>query len=150
MVQEAYCRLAMLDTVEHIDRPNAYFFSICRNLLVRRLKRERVVPITTIAEIEAVSADARPSPERETAGRLDYARLMALLETLPHRCREIVRLRKLEGWSQKEIAAHFNTTEKAVEKQVWLGVKAIREAWNEAEEQAQQRLFALGSKGGRQ
>ena len=55
-----------------------------------------------------------------------------------------------EGWSQKEIAAHFEVSEKAVEKQVWLGVKAIREAWIEGDEEAMQRLVALGTQGGSQ
>ncbi|NWO67895.1 sigma-70 family RNA polymerase sigma factor, partial [Escherichia coli] len=39
IVQEAYCRIAALDTVDHITRPGAYFFSIVRNLLLQRLKR---------------------------------------------------------------------------------------------------------------
>lgn len=150
VIQEAYCRLAMLEAIDHIDRPDAYFFATCRNLLVRRLKRERLVPIATIAEIEELGSDASPSPERETAGRLDYDRLMSILEKLPCRCREIVRLRKIEGWSQKEIAAHLDISEKAVEKQIWLGVKAIREAWSDGAARAEQRLCVLGSsKGGR-
>jgi RNA polymerase sigma-70 factor (ECF subfamily) len=145
VIQEAYCRLAMLKSVDHIDRPEAYFFSLCRNLLLRRLKRNRIVPITTIAEIESVSPDSHPSPEREVAGRIDYARLMKLINQLPERCRTIVRLRKIEGWSQREIAQHLATTEKAVEKQIWLGVKAIRLAWEEAEAEAERSLRAFGS-----
>lgn len=145
VIQEAYCRLAMLDAIDHIDRPDAYFFSLCRNLLLRRLKREHIVPIATIAEIESVSPDGRPSPEREVAGRVDCARLLTLMNRLPERCRTIVRLRKVEGWSQREIAQHFATTEKAVEKQVWLGVKAIRAAWDAAEADAERDFQALNS-----
>lgn len=148
VIQEAYCRLAMLKAVDHIDRPEAYFFSLCRNLLLRRLKRARIVPITTIAEIEAASPDTGPSPEREVAGRVDYERLLQLINRLPERCRTIVRLRKVDGWSQKEIALHLATTEKAVEKQIWLGVKAIRAAWDEAEADAERSFQALGSSRG--
>ncbi len=140
VIQEAYCRLSMLDTVDHIDRPGAYFFSIARNLLIRRLKRERVVPIDAIAEIDSYADHQHPSPERQAAGRLDYARMLDFMGRLPERCREIVKLRKIEGWSQKDIAAHLGTTEKAVEKQVWVGVKAIQQAWSDASREAENRL----------
>lgn len=125
LIQEAYCRLAMLQDVEHIDSPSAYFLSVARNLLIRRLKRQQVVSLETVAEIDAYQ-DEMPSPEDIVSDRSEYARLTRVLESLPARCRRIVELRKIEGWSQKQIAAHLGITEKAVEKQVWLGIKAIR------------------------
>jgi len=144
LVQEAYCRIAMLDTVETIGRPDAYFFSIVRNLMLRRLRRERIIRIEAIAEIEGYRDDLSPTPEQDAGARMDYARMLSFLATLPERCGEIVRLRKLEGWSQKRIAAHFGTTEKAIEKQVWLGVRAIQRAWSEAEVAAEARSAAYG------
>lgn len=135
LVQEAYCRLAMLESVDHIEAPDAYFFSIVRNLLLRKLKRQRIVPFETIAEIESWQ-DERPSPERVAAARMDVQKVLALIERLPERCRRIVYLRKIEGWSQREIADHIGATEKAVEKQIWLGIKAIRAAWRMSGEAA--------------
>ena len=147
LIQESYCRLAMLETVEHIDCPDAYFFSIVRNLLLRRLKRQRVVPLETVAEIDAY-IDDRPSPEQLAAGRLDYARMLGFMAALPERCRQVLQLRKIDGWSQKQIAAHLGTTEKAVEKQVWLGVKAIRAAWSQAEQDSADRLERVEQRSG--
>lgn len=143
VIQDAYCRLSMLDSIDHIDRPDAYFFSIARNLLLRRLKRERVVPIDAIAEIDAFNDDLHPSPEQQAAARLDYAKMLDFMSTLPERCRTIVTLRKIQGWSQKEIAAHLGTTEKAVEKQVWVGMKAIQRAWSDADRAADDRMRAF-------
>lgn len=128
VLQDAYCRIVMLEDVSHIDRPDAYFFSVARNLLLRRLKRQQIVPIEMIAEIDAFQDDIRPSPEKIAGDRQEYDRVVALIDTLPERCRQIVRLRKIEGWSQKRIAEHLGTTEKAVEKQVWSGVKAVKAA----------------------
>jgi len=65
---------------------------------------------------------------------------MAIIAALPERCRRVVELRKIEGWSQKDIAAHLGMSEKAVEKQVWVGVRAIRAAWASAEAQSAQRM----------
>lgn len=128
LMQEAYCRIAMLDSVEHIDSPRAYFFSIARNLLLRRLKREQIVPFEAIGGFENYSDEGTPSPEDQVASRLAVDRVMALIASLPERCRRVVELRKIEGWSQKEIATHLDMTEKAVEKLVWTGVRAIRAA----------------------
>jgi len=130
LMQEAYCRIAMLDGVDHIDSGHAYFFSVARNLLLRRLKRQRVVQFEEICEIESFRDQSNPSPEEQAANRQAYDRVLTLIAGLPERCRNIVELRKIEGWSQKEIAAHFGITEKAVEKQVWSGVRAVREGWS--------------------
>lgn len=138
IVQEAYCRIAMLESVDHITVPDVYFFSIVRNLLLRRLKRQRIVPFETIAEIESFQDD-RPSPEQVIGSKLAYEKVLALIADLPERCRHIVQLRKIEGWSQREIAEHLGTTEKAVEKQIWIGIRAVREAWrlsNQTDESA--------------
>lgn len=133
VMQEAYCRIAMLPSVDHIEHPLAYLYSVARNLVLRRIKRQRVVMLDAVNDIEAWSDDAVPSPERQAAGRIDYERVLAIVAALPERCRQVVELRKLKGWSQKEIAAHLGMTEKAVEKQIWTGVRAIRAAWLETE-----------------
>ncbi|WP_168355998.1 RNA polymerase sigma factor [Sphingomonas gei] len=130
IVQDAYCAIARLDSFDHIDRPDAYFFAIVRNLMLRRIRRRRVVQIDMVAEIESYVDDDRPSPEREVAAKLDWARVLGLIADLPERCRQAVHLRKVEGWSQRRIAEHMNITEAAVEKQIWLGIKALRAAWD--------------------
>jgi RNA polymerase sigma factor (sigma-70 family) len=130
LVQDAYCRVVMLETVDHIECAHAYFFSICRNLLARRLKRQQIAPFDAISEIESYRDTGTPTPEEQVATRLASERVRALLADLPERCRRIVELRKIEGWSQREIADHLGITEKAVEKQVWVGVRAIRSGWD--------------------
>ncbi|MDF0545882.1 sigma-70 family RNA polymerase sigma factor [Sphingobium sp. H39-3-25] len=135
LIQEAYCRLASLEDIDRIESPFAYFFSIVRNLLMRQLKQQRIVPLDMISEIDAYQ-DERPSPEELADAGLTYGKILQLISQLPDRCRRIVELRKIEGWTQREIADHLGTTEKAVEKQVWLGIRAVRLAWKTAEEKS--------------
>ncbi|MGF7156246.1 RNA polymerase sigma factor [Novosphingobium gossypii] len=141
VMQEAYCRIAMLPSVEHIDQPVAYMSAIARNLMLRRLKRQQVVVFEAVSEIDTWR-DEMPSPEEQAASRMSYERVLAIIGTLPERCRRVVELRKIEGWSQKEIAAKLGITEKAVEKQVWTGVRAIREAWLRAEALSEDKVLA--------
>lgn len=142
VMQEAYCRIAMLPSVDHIDRPLSYMFATARNLLLRRLKRQQVVMLEAVSEIETWRDEDTPSPEEQAASRMSYERVMTIIHRLPERCRTVVELRKIEGWSQKEIAAHLGMTEKAVEKQVWNGVRAIRDAWALAEMQSETRMLS--------
>lgn len=126
VIQEAYCRLAALDDVEAIDRPDAYFFSIARNLLAANLRRAKIVAFEAVAEIEALAPfDEAPSPEREAAGRLELARVRHLVETLPERCRQIFEMRKIEGLPQREIAARLGVSESVVENEGAKGVRMI-------------------------
>src|SRR3546814_13828948 len=87
LIQESYSRLAALDSVDHIDRADDYFFSIARNLLVRRLRRARLVPIEAIAAIDAFQDDIRTPPERKGGGSHDYLRLIEPTDALPERPR---------------------------------------------------------------
>lgn len=124
LIQEAYCRISSLDSVEHISAPDGYFFLIARNLLYDRMRRARVVRFEAIQEIEALGVDTdEPTPEDITAGRRELARVQGLIAALPDELREVITLRKVEGLSQKEIAARLNITEARVEH---LGVRAMK------------------------
>ncbi|WP_447752115.1 RNA polymerase sigma factor [Sphingopyxis fribergensis] len=145
LIQESYSRLAALKSVDHIDRPDAYFFSIARNLFVRRLRRAKVIPIESIAEIDSYQDDIGLSPEREASSRLDYRRVLALIDALPDRRRRIVRMRKLEGYSQREIAQALGISESVVENEIYQGVQAVQRAWRDSETLSAARLFAFES-----
>ena len=136
LLQDAYCRIALLPSLDHIDRPRAYFFSIVRNLLARRHRRQPIVSFELIAEIDAFHDHASEDFEDKASDRLLYEKIIGLIDRLPPKCRRIVRLRKIEDWSQKDIAAHLQISEKTVECQIRLGLKAIREAWDREEAQA--------------
>lgn len=135
VIQEAYCRLAALDGFEAIDRPDAYFFSIARNLLASQMRRARIVQIEAVAELEALAPfDEMPSPERHAAARIELARVRALVAALPERCRQIFEMRKLEGLPQREIAARLGVTESIIENDGAKGVRLILAALRGQEE----------------
>src|SRR3546814_14642621 len=71
---------------------------------------------------------------------IDYDRLLALIDGLPERRRRIVRMRKNEGLSQREIAERLDVSESIVENEVFRGVQAGQRAWREGEEKAEARM----------
>jgi RNA polymerase sigma-70 factor (ECF subfamily) len=150
VIQEAYCRLSALEDVEGIDRPDAYFFSIARNLLASNLRRAKIVPMETVAEIDALAPfDETPSPERQAAGRIELARVRQLVDTLPERCRRIFELRKIEGLPQRDIAARLGVSESIVENDGAKGVQLILARLREAEDTSIAALEHGAGKGGR-
>ena len=128
--QEIYIRVYETVGREGLpDSASAYLFATARNHLINKARRARIVQFDLVAELEDLpEPPVEPwSPEQLAAARAEIDLLEAALEALPPRCREVVRLRKVEGLSQKDIAARLGITEGTVEKQVTLGVRALAE-----------------------
>ncbi|MHA6719241.1 RNA polymerase sigma factor [Sphingomonas sp. RS6] len=126
IVQECYCRLSQLSGVAHIAEPRAYLFAMARNLVHRQRQRARVVRIEPIAEGETVElVSDLPLPDRVAAGRQELDRVRAALGTLSDRARSIFLLRRVDGLSQKEIAARLGVTETVVENDASRSLRAI-------------------------
>jgi RNA polymerase sigma factor (sigma-70 family) len=146
VIQEAYCRLYALEGYDGIDRPGAYFFSIARNLLLQQLRRRRIVQIQTVAEIEAMAPfDESPSAEQQLNAKLELARLRAVIETLPERCRRIFEMRKIERLSQKEIAARMGVNEGIVENETRKAMALILAALNRGDQEAFTRFESVAA-----
>ena len=145
IVQEAYCRIASLSDVGHIRSGRAYLFTTVRMLVIERIRRSRVVKFDTITEIETSNiVYDEPSPERIAAGRRELDRVTKLIEGLPDRCRRVFEMRKVEGLSQREVAAALGLPEYTIENDVAKGLKLILHAIAEGEEKADKILMNVG------
>lgn len=132
LIQEAYCRIASLDSIDHIERPDRYFFQTVRMLLAEQVRRSRIVRIESVTEIDSLSIySEEPSPERITAARRELAKVQKLIEGLPERCRRIFELRKIHGVPQREIARMLGVTESTVENDGVKGMRLIMQALRE-------------------
>ncbi|MBY8824965.1 RNA polymerase sigma factor [Sphingomonas colocasiae] len=147
-IQETYAQIAGLADIAHIRCGRAYFFAAARTSVLMRLRRARIVRIETATEIESLNiSEDTPSAERVAAGRRELARVQRLIAGLPDRCRRIFELRKIEGLSQREVAARMGLAEHIVENDVGKGLKLILKALAEGEAQAEQALAKMGKDG---
>lgn len=125
-----------------------YVFRIARNLISDRARRSRVVSIEAVADIGALDvSEEAPTMEQQLSGREELRLLQAALETLPPRCREVMRLRKIEGLSQKEVARYLGIAEATVEKQVSKGVRALTNALADSGRGANRAVMRNGQEG---
>jgi RNA polymerase sigma-70 factor (ECF subfamily) len=123
VVQEAYSRLAMLDTVSQIKNPRAYLFQTAHSIILQDLRRSRIVPIGSIHEIGALELEAsEPLPDQLVDERMELEQVAAAIESLPYRCREVFLLRKVQGLSQRDVATRLGLSESTIEKHVANGI----------------------------
>lgn len=139
LIQDAYCRLATLKSVEHIDRPGAYFMQIIKNAWRDSLRRARVVRLEDFTENAAlIVEDEENGVEAAAIAREQLSLVEALLATLPERCQTIFRWKRMEGISQREIARRLGVSENIVENDIQKALRTIQRALRVPEEQAQE------------
>jgi RNA polymerase sigma factor (sigma-70 family) len=129
VIQEAYSRLASLDSVAHIGSGRAYLFQTTRNIVLEQVRRSKIIRIDNVTDIGSLSiADEAPPLDRVVAGARELQRVEQLIDQLPTKCRRVFVLRRIHGVSQREIAGMFGISESAVEKLAMRGLKLILKA----------------------
>ncbi|MBB6335866.1 RNA polymerase sigma-70 factor (ECF subfamily) [Xanthomonas arboricola] len=126
VIQETYAILAGLGEVGHIANPRAYLFTAAQSVLLQQVRRARIVSIESVAEIERldITQDER-SPERHAIAGQELRRIGEALAALPDKCRQVFLLRKVDGLSQREIAARLGISENTVEKHIVKGLRLL-------------------------
>ncbi len=126
LVQEAYAVLATLASVEHITNPKAYFFQTAHSIALQQLRRDRVVSIVAIADVEELQTSIESlSAEDHAAGRQELRRVAEAIDALPPQCGEVFRLRKVEGLSQRDVALQMGLAESTVEKHMGRAIHVL-------------------------
>jgi RNA polymerase sigma-70 factor (ECF subfamily) len=122
--QEIYVRVYEACRERKPAAVNHFVFTVARNLLTDHLRRRRVVTIDLVADLTALNVLSDEVPaDRALSGRQELARLERAMAELPPRCRDVFRLRKIEGCSQRETAERLGIAQGTVEKQI---AKAMR------------------------
>lgn len=124
--QELYVRIYESGLKGLPSQTKPFVFMAARNLLINHVRRARIVSIEAVADLDAMNvAIDMVTPEREVTARDELRQLQIGLNNLPPRCREVVMLRRIEGLSQREVAAQLSVGEDTVEKHMMYGMRAL-------------------------
>lgn len=124
--QEIYERVLTGARRELPRNAGHYLFAVARNHLINRAKRAQIVSFDLVADMSALGEQGDFfAAERQLGAREELRRAQAGLDLLPPRCREVVRLRKIEGLSTRETAERLGVGIDTVEKQLTLGIRAM-------------------------
>jgi RNA polymerase sigma-70 factor (ECF subfamily) len=103
-----------------------YVYTVARNHLINRAKRERIVSFELVADMTAFDRGVDAfGAERQLSARDELRRALAGLNQLPPRCREVILLRKVEGLTTRETAERLGISINTVEKQMTQGMRAL-------------------------
>jgi RNA polymerase sigma factor (sigma-70 family) len=104
----------------------ALLYTIARNHLINRAKRERIVSFDLVADLETIEQEVDLfATERHLSAREALRRVHEGMEVLSPRVREIVHLRKFEGLDTQETAERLGVGVDAVKQQLKLGMQAL-------------------------
>ncbi len=132
MCQDVFVRCieAAKKEIPHPTKP--FVFSIARNLLIDRLRRNQIVSIDAVADLEAFGIPADDPPaDRSAMARQEWRRLQVALTKLPERWRDAVVMRKVDGLSRKEIAQRMGLAEATVAQHLASGIAALTDFFND-------------------
>lgn len=131
LVQEAFVRL--WDLRESLDPSlpvRAYLYRAVRNLALNSRRnagtRQRLLEETVVTETAAVPR-ASTRPDDAVVGAELATRLAAMIDDLPPRQREAIRLSRMEGLSHEEVAAAMGCAARTVNNHLVAALATLRQ-----------------------
>jgi RNA polymerase sigma-70 factor (ECF subfamily) len=117
--QETYLRMLRYEGSRTIESPRSMLFRIAANVAVdqgRAAVTRRAADHLALDDVELASEE--PSGERALASEQDLKMLVAAIDGLPPRCRQVFLLSRVDGMTYPQIARHCGISVKMVEKHV--------------------------------
>lgn len=127
IVQETYVRVCQIERKDRILEPRSFLFKTAHNLAldyVKRAESRLVVSVEDYRESEPLG------PDRTTDDTFDkvstneeFYQFCEAVRLLPVQCRRAFVLKKVYGYTQREIAKEMTISESTVEKHIAEGIK---------------------------
>ena len=134
-LQETLIKLHGAMATGNVENPQAFAFTIARNLsvdMIRRSARARArdsaFGATRTERAGDDFVDPSAGPDAQVAGRERVEQVMAALETLTPKVRQAFVLHKIEGLSYAEVADRMGLAKSTVEKHMIKALRRIAEA----------------------
>lgn len=127
ILQDTYVRLCQAKSTDHIREPRSFLYRTARNLAFDHLKRAEVRLVDTEADTETGHqhslAHDHDQPWEQSATQEEFGHFCDAVKALPPQCRRAFVLKKVYGYSIKEIAVELSISDKTVEKHIAQGIK---------------------------
>ena len=127
--QETYVRVYESGSRARPRSPKAFLFTTARNLMIDKMRRERIVSIDYTQDLHFldVSMDEL-TPERRLTAQEELQRLSEAFDCLPDTTRAAIWLRRVAGLSQREAAQALGIEEGALEGHMTRGLRSLAKA----------------------
>jgi len=129
IVQETYVRVCQVENHAEIRCPRSFMFKVAKNLALDYVKSAEARLVSSYESCDFIDHEALQGLAGDdeltdrVASHQEFSYFCEAVRGLPLQCRKVFVLKKVYGYSQKEIATYLNLSESTVEKQVALGIK---------------------------
>ena len=126
IVQETYVRVCQAAKRGKIEQPRSFMLRTARNLAldyVKRAESRLTVSMDEELDLGIDVSHARDRTFEAVASNEEFAHFCEAVRQLPIQCRRAFVLKKVYGYSQREIARELNISESTVEKHIATGIK---------------------------
>lgn len=127
LVQDTFLRLCQSDDDTLSSRLPEWLYVVCRNKAIDRRRRESRWRRLFASRPEPLRQKPALSPAEELERRQVLQRILALLDELPPRQAQVLRLRFREGLSYREIALKEGLSVSNVGYLIHVGMRSLRE-----------------------
>ncbi len=132
LVQETYARLLRVSDPQRLVHARAFLFTTARNVAIDHFRRSHRTPVEPMEETDEIALlDEQPGAAEAVDRAQRHEAMLAALETLPERCREVMLLRYVDGFSAQEIAAHLGLAAATVRVHLMKGVRDCAQFFRE-------------------
>jgi len=126
IVQETYVRVCKYEEEKSISYPHTFMFKTAKNIALDYVKRSEVVLTDSVESEDDFQLNEfdgwDDEPFQKVSSNNEFELFCMAVRTLPRQCRRIFVLKKVYGYSQKEIASRVNISESTVRKHVAEGI----------------------------
>lgn len=122
ILQETYVRICQLPEPESIEKPKSFLYTTARNLAFDHLKRAETRLTDELQEESEVHGLGDVTFEQAVSQK-EFSTFCEAVRELPQQCRRVFVLKKVYGYSQKEIAMQMAISQSTVEKHIATGIK---------------------------
>lgn len=128
LVQETFLRAHhYLCNGKDIRAPLSFLFVTMRNLVNDASRQKKIAAVEASVDTDEIAPDDEvPSVERQAMSELEFENLCVAIAQLPERMRYAFVLRKVYGYSCREIAEHLGRSTNTVRDQVAQGFKKLQ------------------------
>ncbi|HSX83758.1 MAG TPA: RNA polymerase sigma factor [Cellvibrio sp.] len=140
IVQETYVRVCQVETPEQIQFPRSFMLRTAQNLALDHLKRAETrlsVSLDDELDLDLAGYVTRADETFDrVAANQEFGFFCEAVRQLPLQCRKAFVLKKVYGYSQKEIALSLDISENTVEKHIATGIKRCAQFMAELKQDA--------------
>lgn len=136
VLQETFLRAWESEQSQTIHSPRSFLFKVAKNIALSEINRKATQLTCYMGDLEELNVlDSTPSAEEGLDTHRNLEALSGLVESLPPQCRRVLVMRKVLGFSHKEIARNLNISTRTVEKHLTRGLQRCQEALRQEETQ---------------